>query len=415
MSILKFIQKLLKIKGYCVVNFTFHNWCKELWLEVKPYKNGARCPKCSRRGKIIRTLEKPRVWRDVPVCGRLVFLVYCPREIRCRRHGRIQENIPWAGQHARVTYRFEYSLLIYSSIMTQKAAAELLKIATSTLSDMLHRTIGRIREGHRIRGLTHIGVDEISYCKGRKYATIVYDLKRSCVLWVGMGKGRETIDRFFAEELSAFQRKQIVAACCDMGQTYIGAIEHWCPNATLVLDRFHIVKALNSAVDEVRKEQWRIADKDGRATLKGLRWLLYRHSSNRKDEDVQKLRSLYMNGNRRIYRAWVLSDEFEQFWDFKDQTEAGDFLDNWCQTAMKSRLESIKGFVKAIRKHKHRLLPFVENRLTNAIAEGLNRVIKIVKNRASGFRTLDAFSDMIYLTVGDIDIPGQIPASFRTI
>jgi len=166
MSILKFIQKLLRIKGYRVVSFTFHNWCKELWLEVKPHKNGARCPKCNRRGKIIRTLEKPRIWRDVPVCGRLLFLIYCPREIQCRKHGRIQENIPWAAANARVTYRFEYSLLSYCSIMTQKAASELLKISTSTLSDMLHRTISRIREGHRIRGLTHIGIDEISYCKG---------------------------------------------------------------------------------------------------------------------------------------------------------------------------------------------------------------------------------------------------------
>lgn len=415
MSILKFIQNLLKIKGYRVTGFTFHNWHKELWLEVKPYKNGARCPMCNQRGKIIRTFAQPRIWRDVPVCGRLVFLVYRPREITCRQHGRIQESIPWADQHARVTYRFEYLLLSYCSIMTQKAASELLKISTSTLSDILHRTITRIRKGHRIRGLTHIGIDEISYCKGRKYATIVYDLRRSCVLWVGMGKGRETIDRFFAEELSVYQRRQIVAGCCDMSQAYIGAIEHWCPNATLILDRFHIVKALNTAVDEVRKEQWRKADQNGRATLKGLRWLLYRHSSKRKDEDIRQLKSLYMNGNRRIYRAWILSDEFEQFWDFKDQDKAGDFLDNWCQTANKSRLEPIKDFVKTIKKHRDRLVPFVENRLTNAIAEGLNRIIKIVKNRASGFRTLDAFSDMIYLTVGDVNIPEQIPARFRTL
>jgi transposase len=344
-----------------------------------------------------------------------VFLVYRPREINCRKHGRIQENIPWAARQARISYRFEYSLLIYCSSMTQKAAAELLQISTSTLSDMLHRTITRVRHGHSIRGLTHIGVDEISYCKGRKYATIVYDLKRSKVLWVGQGKGRETIDRFFAKELSDYQRKQITAACCDMGQAYIGAIEHWCPKATLVLDRFHIVKALNAAVDEVRKEQWRKADKDGRATLKGLRWLLYTHPSKRNTEGVQRLKSLYMNGNRRIHRAWVLSDEFEQFWDFKDQEEAADFLDNWCQTTNRSRLEPMKSFVKTIQKHKHRLLPFVESRLTNAIAEGLNRIIKIVKNRASGFRTLDAFSDMIFLTVGDVDIPGQIPAKFRTV
>lgn len=200
-----------------------------------------------------------------------------------------------------------------------------------------------------------------------------------------------------------------------MAAAYIGAIEYWCPNATLILDRFHVVKALHAAVDEVRKEQWRQADKENKATLKGLRWLLYTHPSRRDKEDVQRLKSLYMNGNRRIYRAWVLSDEFEQFWDLKDQTSAKEFLGNWCKTANRSRLEPIQKFVKTVKKHKHRLVPFVELGLTNAIAEGLNRVIKIIKNRASGFRNLEAFSDMIFLTIGDLDIPGQIPASFRTI
>ncbi|MCD6197316.1 MAG: ISL3 family transposase [Deltaproteobacteria bacterium] len=415
MSVLKFIQKLLKIKRFRITDFSFKNWGKELWLDVKPYKNGRCCPYCNRRGKIIRTAEKARIWLDVPVCGIQVFLVYHPREIRCKSHGRVQEIIPWASAYSRVTHRFEYLLLTYCSIMTQKAAAKLLRISTSTLSDLLHRTITRFRQRHKIRTLTHIGIDEISYCKGRKYATIVYDLKHSRVVWIGKGKGRKTIDRFFEKELSNYQRQQIIAASCDMAQTYIDAIEHWCPNATLVLDRFHIVKALNNAVDEVRKEQWRQASKEEKVALKGLRWLLYMHSSKRTKEDVKRLKALYMNGNRRIHRAWVLSDEFEQFWEFDNQVEAKDFLDNWYKTANRSRLEPIKNFVKLIKKHEDRLLPFVDTRLTNAIAEGLNRIIKIAKNRASGFRTLEAFSDIIFLMVGDLNIPAQIPACFRTI
>ena len=87
--------------------------------------------------------------------------------------------------------------------MTQKAAAKLLRLSTSTLSDLLHRTITRFRKGHKIKGLTHIGIDEISYCKGRKYATIVYDLKHSKVVWIGKDKGKKTIEKFFKEELLA--------------------------------------------------------------------------------------------------------------------------------------------------------------------------------------------------------------------
>ena len=199
-----------------------------------------------------------------------------------------------------------------------------------------------------------------------------------------------------------------------MSQAYIGAIEDHCPNATLVLDRFHIVKALNEAVDEVRKEQWRKASADNRKALKGLRWLLFKHSSNRSKKNTRILNAL-RKGNRRIHRAWVLKDEFEHFWDYKAPWAAERFLKNWMTTALKSRLDPMRNFVKMLKKHSHRILSFIEARITNATAEGLNRVIKIVKNRASGFRSLKAFTDMIYLTVGDLDIPAQIPVKFRAI
>lgn len=413
MTASKFIRKLLRLKDVIVAHFEFRFRNREFHLWVKPLKNGALCPECRRRGRIIRTMDH-RLWQDVPICGWSVLFHYRPREIMCRRHGRVQELIPWADAYARVTYRFEYVMLLYCQLMTQKGAAKILHVPKSTLSDQLHRTIGRLREGHRIRDLKTIGIDEISYCKGRKYATVVYDLDRSRVVWVGRGKGRETIDRFFNEALSDYQKGQILWACCDMSAAYIGAIEKHCPNATLVLDRFHIVKALNEAVDEVRKQQWREASDHERKVLRGLRWLLFMHSAHRSKKDSRILNAL-RKGNRRIHRAWVLKDEFEQFWEYGAPWAAERFIKRWCTAALKSRLEPIRDFVKMLRKHVHRILPFIEKAITNAKAEGLNRIIRIVKNRASGFRSLPAFIDMVFLTVGDLDIPAQIPVKFRTV
>ena len=118
--------------------------------------------------------------------------------------------------------------------MTQKAAAELLGVSKSTLSDLLHRSIQRRRAAHHIRGLKHIGIDEISFKKGHKYATLVYDLDRPKVVWIGLGKGKQCIDEFFNTQLSDFQKNQIQAGCRDMSEAYVGAIKAHCPNATLV-------------------------------------------------------------------------------------------------------------------------------------------------------------------------------------
>ena len=153
-----------------------------------------------------------------------------------------------------------------------------------------------MRRRHTIRGLTTLGVDEISYCKGRKFATLVYDLDRARVLWVGQGKGRDTIDRFFNDWLSRGQKARVAWASCDMSPAYIGATTHHCPHVTLVIDRFHLVKALNQAVDEVRKEQWRALDTQGRKAIKGLWWLLSRHSRHRTKGHTRFLNNLGLSG-----------------------------------------------------------------------------------------------------------------------
>jgi transposase len=224
----KFIGKLLKLKGVKIGDVTFKIRDKEIHLLVKPHKNGCHCPECGRRCKIKRIMSESRSWRDVCVCGWTIFLVYYPKEIICPTHGRIQENIPWADPYARITYRLEFLILTYSQLMTQKAAAKLLHIPKSTFSDLLHRTIKTVRDGHRIRALKCIGIDEISYQKRHKYLTVVYDLERACVIWVGKGKERKTIDRFFKEVLSDYQKKQIKWGCCDLSETFIGAIKKGC-------------------------------------------------------------------------------------------------------------------------------------------------------------------------------------------
>ena len=414
MSNLTLLAKILRLKDLKITAFSFQQRDTELHLWVKPFKNGCRCPVCERRCPIVRQAQEARSWEDVAILGRKTLFWYAPKEILCPTHGLVQEKIPWAAPYARITYRLEFRICALCQIMTQKAAAAILKMAPSTLSNCLHRVITRVRTGHTIRGLVTLGADEIAYCKGRKYATIIYDLDRSHVVWVGQGKGRETIDRFFNEQLSDGQKQRIRWASCDMSRAYTGAIQHHCPNATLVIDRFHVVKALNEALDAVRKDEWRGLDKRGRQAIKGLRWMLGMHARNRSKKQSRFLNAL-RTSNRRIHRAWVLKDEFERIWHFTYPGAARQFLKRWMTAALRSRLPSLKTFVTTVRNHFDNILSFIERPLTNAVGEGINRLLKIVKNRASGFRGLEPFADLIFLTIGDLDIPAHIPSDLRTL
>jgi transposase len=143
-----------------------------------------------------------------------------------------------------------------------------------------------------------------------------------------------------------------------MSRAYLGAIEHWCPQAILVIDRFHIVKALNQAVDDVRKEEWRIALGEDKLALKGLRWLLFIHSKNRTKADTRRLNAL-KGSNRRIHRAWVLKDEFEALWEYEYPQSAESFFYGWITAALKSRLQPMRDFAHMLQRHAAHILPFV--------------------------------------------------------
>jgi len=409
----KFITKLLKLKGLKVKNWYFGNYNKELHLIVAPYKNGCRCPICGRRCKIHKHAKDTRTWRDIVVCGIEIYFHYHPKEIICPTHGQSQEQIPWADEYSRITYRLEYLIVKYAQGLTQKQVSEFLRIPKSTLSNQLHNIISRCRKSYKIRGLVSIGVDEIAYKRRMKYATIVYDLDKNRVIWIGKGKAKASLQRFFDEQLSDYQKRKIKWGCCDISKGYINALKENCPGIQIVLDKFHIVKALNEALDSVRKDEWRQTAVRHRKALKGMRWLLFKHSGNRSKKETRIIASL-RKSNRRIHRAWILKDEFELLWDYKAKWAAERFLKKWITKALKSRIDSIKKFARTMRRYFDLIVSYTDKRITNAAAEGMNRIIKQIKNRSSGFKELTHFADLIYLTVGDVDIPVQIPARFRT-
>ncbi|WP_415926598.1 ISL3 family transposase [Bifidobacterium psychraerophilum] len=75
-----------------------------------------------------------------------------------------------------------------------------------------------------------------------------------------------------------------------------------------------------------------------------------------------------------------------------------------CSWMMHSRLEPMKTLARRIRRHWQDILTYFDHRCTNAILEGLNGIIQHIKTRARGFRNMDYFSTMIYLTCGKLDL-----------
>ncbi len=121
------------------------------------------------------------------------------------------------------------------------------------------------------------------------------------------------------------------------------------------------------------------------------------------------------NSNRHIHCAWILKDEFKPFWNYTYRGLVKKFIKSWMTSALRNRIPSLRKFVNMLRNHLENVLTFIDRNLMNAVGEGLNGSEKSSKYRDSRYRGLDNFADMIYLAIGDLDIPAQIPSNLRTL
>lgn len=170
--------------------------------------------------------------------------------------------------------------------MAPPHVAEILPYSEDTIRrwdmNILKEELGEIN----LDNVHHLLIDEKSIGKNHRYVTSVLDAETGELLFMEKGKGYESIKPFF-EKMTQKQRENIEFACRDRNASYPKAVKEFCPNAVVVYDRFHIVKSLNAAVDQVRREETAKAIRQKKPIIKGERFNLLRHRD-KLDKDQRK-------------------------------------------------------------------------------------------------------------------------------
>ncbi len=247
-----------------------------------------------------------------------------------------------------------------------------------------------------------IGVDEVSRKKGHQYLTLVYDLERKRLIWVGKDREEETMNKFF-QWLGKRRARSIKAACCDMWAPYLKSIRDHLPQATVVFDRFHIVQHLNRALDDVRREEVKKLKGEERIDMKKTRYILLKNPRNLKPKEKRRL-SYLIKLNNRIIRGYFLKESFQEFWDYVSRGWAEKKLKHWLWWASHSRLEPMKEFAKRVRRHLDGILAWTKLRVSNGALEGMNNKVKLVSHRAFGFRNVDNYIANIFHCCANLPI-----------
>ena len=365
-------------------------------------KNGASfpCPECGTIAKM-HDHAPARRWRHLDTMQFTTEIVARLPRISCKEHGVKTVAVPWADALARWTLLFEafaIEVLLGTSNITR--AMVLLNIGWDSAQMIRERAVtrGLLRRIEEV--ITYVGIDEKSFLKGHKYASLLTDLNHGRVLEVVQDRTKESAHRLIKTALTEKQRGCVKAAAMDMWRPFMDAWQE-ASGAPIVHDKFHVSKYLGEAVDVVRRHENRALLKDGDETLKGARYLFLKNELER--DEKTRFRSL-MREELKAGRAWALKEAFRHFWDFVRESAAASFFAHWYFRATHSRLKPLIDVAKMLKRHLSGLLSHCAHNITNAVTEGLNSKIQSVKASARGFRTFDHYRIAILFFCGKLEM-----------
>ena len=172
-----------------------------------------------------------------------------------------------------------------------------------------------------------IGIDEIAVGKGHSYRIVVSDLERGRPIWFGgHDRSEASLDEFFAW-LGPEKCRKIRLAVMDMWKAFRKSTlkQGHAPQARIIYDKFHVLKHLGEAMDEVRRREYARLSGDRRRFIKGQRYNLLSRWENLTLKGKQSLKLLF-RVNRRLNKAYLLKESFGQLWEYNRPGWAGALL-----------------------------------------------------------------------------------------
>jgi transposase len=379
-----------------------------LEVALRPRANGRPvCSGCGQRRPGYDRLAQRR-FEFVPLWQIAVVFVYALRRVDCPRCGVVVEQVPWASGKGRLTTAYQWFLAGWARRLSWQEVAGVFCTTWEHVRDSVRHAVAWGLVHRDLSGATAIGVDEIQWRRGHHYLTLVYQIDEGCkrLLWIGRERTEASLRRGL-ELLGPTFCSGLRFVTSDMWRPYLQVLAEQAAAALHVLDRFHIMKQLGEAIDQVRAGEARRMKQDGyEPVLKRSRWCLLKRPENLTDQQTVKLAEL-LKYNLQSVRAYLHREDFQRFWEYQSPAWAGRFLDEWCTRVMRSRLDPLKKVARSLRQHRGLLLNWfrAKGTISAGIVEGFNNKAKLTMRKSYGFREYETIELALYHQLGNLPQP----------
>lgn len=381
--------KILGWPGYRVYRQEINEEAKtlKLWVRRKRGNRKLVCSGCGRKlSEVYDTYE--REVRDLPCFEFRTTVVIELHRVRCPDCGVKTEKVPQLPSKAPFSKRFEEAVGLACENAAVRRVAKQFGLSPSTVRAIDVRYLKRWAESRGKPALRYMGVDEIYLGKKQKFLTVVSNLQTGEPLWFGRERKKETLDEFLGQQLSAFQRSVIRAACVDMWEPFRQSLEAWVPKCQIIYDKFHILQHASKAVDEVRRAEFFRKGGAAREIVRGKRWLLLSSWVNLDRTKKRQLNQLFAL-NRRVMKAYLLKESLGRLWDYIYEGAMLRYLESWTNELRWQRLAPMEKLANMLHTHLEGILNYCRTKVPMGVVEAVNGNIKALLRRGRGYRDLN--------------------------
>ncbi len=348
---------------------------------------------------------KQKEWRHLNFFQHACYL-HCRVPRIKTKSGQIRlAEAPWARPGSGFTLLFEaYVMMLIESEMPINKVGNVINENPHRVWTIFNYWLTKAYTADQPSVPSTLGLDETSRRKGHNYITVAVDIDESRVIHVTEGKDKKAVKKVKEYlEAKGIDALKVKHASMDMSPSFISGVHEYFPKAEIHYDRFHVVKMLNEAMDEVRRRERKEHDE-----LKGYKYTFLKNQSNlsgTKKQELKDLITLFPS----LGKAYRLKELFHDLWSMETSEEATAFLVEWCAEVEKEKIEPFQQFVKTIKTHWTGIVNFCETEINNGILEGINTKIQLAKRRARGYRCINNFINMIYFLCGKLKLDYNYP------
>lgn len=351
-----------------------------------------KCPNCGKYTSRVHDYRMQKI-KDVPSFGLKTIL-----HVRKRRHvcpccgKRFYEKIDFLPKYHRITNRlWGYVLGCLSDTVSLKSIAKEVALSETSIARMIDRTSFTLKTLPEA-----IAIDEFKgNAEGEKFQCILTNPKKHKVLDILPSRKAENLYEYF----STFEtRREVKYVVMDMSPLFRSVVKNTFPNAEIIADKYHVVRQVSWAFENVRKKEQKRFSDYRRKYFKRSRTLLLKDKSKLSRDELEQV-ALMLETSKPLALAYYLKNEFYDVMHAKDIYEAKKKLGDWFLKAQTANLPEFQNCINTFTNWEKEILNIFRYSLSNGYTEGCNNKIKVLKRVSYGVKNFSRFRKRILLSM----------------